>query len=275
MKRRTRFAPTPNGPLHFGNFCNLIFTYWYARENNIELFLRIDDYDHTRCKDEYIENILRVFDILKIEFINHPGSVKEFKLKYGQQQFIDNYFERLSLIEKKYACECSRKDWKDETIYPRICLNKDHDFKQGQNQIRYNVTDESQSFYLEMGDFVLWRKEDIPSYQWVSICDDISMGITDIIRGEDLINSSNAQIYLAKTERLDFVSRENILYHPLVLDPSGEKLSKSSKSESILADLKSANGLSKLMSRFCKQFDLAQMSLEELVECKNPILRTN
>jgi len=80
---------------------------------------------------------------------------------------------------------------------------------------------------IELGDFVIWRRDDLPAYQLVSVLEDRDLGVTHIVRGEDLLASTAAQIFMAPTLGADNVVTANYVHHSLLTDASGVKLSKS------------------------------------------------
>ena len=266
---KTRFAPTPSGYLHFGNFCNLILTYWFAKKNDAKFVLRIDDYDKSRNQMKYIEDIFRVLDQLKINFDEGPSSVEDFHKNFSQILFFSDYWNKLREIKHQYNCTCTRKDYQDQAIYPRNCLEKKRVFEKHKSQIRYNVFDGNELFYSRIGDFVLWRKEDIPSYQLVSVLEDSAMGITHIIRGQDLYFSSLAQNYLAQIEKIEFPFLKHIFHHKLIT--KGEiKLSKSQNAPKLMDELSHPQGPEKLVFKFCKHFGLPELTMDELLNFDLP-----
>jgi glutamyl-tRNA synthetase len=80
---------------------------------------------------------------------------------------------------------------------------------------------------LELGDFVIWRRDDLPAYQLVSVVEDRDLGTTHIVRGEDLLASTAAQIFIASSLGADNLVTAHYVHHPLLTDVSGAKLSKS------------------------------------------------
>jgi glutamyl-tRNA synthetase len=80
---------------------------------------------------------------------------------------------------------------------------------------------------LELGDFVIWRRDDLPAYQLVSVIEDRDLGTTHIVRGADLLTSTAAQIFIASSLGADNVVTANYVHHSLLADASGVKLSKS------------------------------------------------
>lgn len=271
---RTRFAPTPSGYLHFGNFCNLILTAWYARYYGLELWLRIDDHDQTRVRDTYLADIFKVIELLKLNFNGGPSSIEEFKQQYSQSLKTDYYWQELKRVKGQYNCDCTRKVLAGHKIYPGYCLNQHKSFQKGETQVRYCVEDHAQDFYQAMGDFVLWRKEGFPAYQWVSLVDDRDAKITHLIRGEDLFYSSQAQMYLSKLEEIPFVSKDHLLHHRLIYQ-DGKKLSKSQKDPSIYHLLKKRRGLEQASLDFCQAYNLPPMQLEEILAYDLSLLLTD
>ena len=229
----SRIAPTPSGFLHTGNALNFLLTYYLVKQNNGELWLRIDDADGDRCKKEYVEDVFRVLDWLKIEWNHGPQGVDDFFKNFSQQKKKDYYWEQFEDLQKNsnrfFACECSRSQVmkaSEDGLYPGTCLNKKLKFKAGKTSVRFHVDQENKS--AEMGDFVVWRKDDAPAYQLFSLVDDLDMKINYIVRGSDLCLSTYAQQDLARAwgERgLPFLETQ-IFHHPLI-ELEGKKLSKS------------------------------------------------
>jgi glutamyl/glutaminyl-tRNA synthetase len=106
------------------------------------------------------------------------------------------------------------------------------EFESKKNIYRYRV-EEKGVVYDQMGDFILWRKEDIPSYQLASLVDDLELGTNFLVRGQDLYHSTMAQELLAKGMGKNFVSRDQQIHHPLLLGSGEEKLGKSKGSDSL------------------------------------------
>jgi len=232
---RIRFAPTPSGFLHLGNIVNLLLIYTFAKKHNLQLILRIDDLDATRFREEYVMDILDTIDFLKIDFDLGPRSISEFYQQWSQRHRIEHYkkfAQQLIADGQAYYCECSRKliESRDHSkIYQGFCRNR----KLGpgpQNSLRLKSLPQNEH---EMGDFILWRKDDIPSYQLVTLIDDVDFKVSHIIRGEDLRPSTLAQKLLATKLGLNEFSEVNFLYHDLMPDLLGLKLSKGNASLSI------------------------------------------
>ncbi|WKZ76697.1 MAG: glutamate--tRNA ligase family protein [Vicingaceae bacterium] len=157
-----------------------------------------------------------------------------------------NKLKNLGLL---YACTCSRTDIHSrkeiktcknncrEQIIPFDTANASWKIKLPPECI-ISFTDElmgnvSVNLNSEMGDFVVLRKDGLPSYQIASLCDDAAMRVNYIVRGEDLLPSTAAQLFLAKHLSFDLFSKSTFLHHPLMKDQSGNKMAKSNGSFSI------------------------------------------
>ena len=136
-----------------------------------------------------------------------------------------------------YACTCSRKDIADVPVggCPGGCRSGAHRLEPEVSALRVAVDPDTtieiagQPIPLgrALGDFVVWRRDDLPAYQLVSVIEDRDLGTTHIVRGEDLLDSSAAQIFLARALGAENVLRAHYVHHELVLDADGRKLSKS------------------------------------------------
>jgi glutamyl/glutaminyl-tRNA synthetase len=212
-KPKTRFAPTPSGYLHLGNVYNALACQKWAKENNAKLVLRIDDIDRARFRIEYLEDIFKTMDWLGIEFDEGPSGVEDFLKNYSQHTKIDLYKKYLEPVSQDtFSCECSRKDLLGTDHYPGTCRDKNLTYKEDLN------------LRLKPMDVIIYKKDLLPSYHWSCVIDDYEMNITHLIRGEDLIPSTNIQKKLREKLNLPAISST---HHPLVTDESGQKISKS------------------------------------------------
>ena len=212
---RTRIAPTPSGYLHEGNCVNALLSSWWAAEHG-QVFLRIDDADSTRYRREYAEDIFHTLQWLEIRIDLGPGSVSELEAQWSQTHRKNRYREALQPVIDRdlvFACACSR------TSAQCTCANESRTWFQGESTLRLSTTDGRQGP-------VLWRRDDIPAYHLTSVVDDHDFGITHIMRGEDLHESTLIQRDLAAFLQLTFP--DEVRHHPLVTDQKGRKLSKSS-----------------------------------------------
>ncbi|WP_454991312.1 glutamate--tRNA ligase family protein [Campylobacter rectus] len=145
----SRIAPTPSGFLHAGNIYNFLLTYLFTRAFDGILHLRIDDYDLSRYRRQYVENIFRVLDMLGVDFDGGPGGVGEFETKFSSKFRLDAYKNTLKKLEQNgvcYACECSHsmKNSFKNGIYMRVCADKNLKFKKNETAMRLRVPDDLQ-----------------------------------------------------------------------------------------------------------------------------------
>ena len=248
MVIRSRLAPSPSGRLHLGNAVNFVLTWLMVRKAGGTLRLRIDDADCLRTKPEYLEDIFFQLDWLGITWDEGPTGVDDFRRCFSQQLRLERYREflaQLGRLEHLYPCDCSRRMIRSLApggIYPGFCRKRSAE-PGAKVAIRVRVP-EGSVFRVDgqevplckaMGDFVLWRKEDLPAYQLVSLVDDLDDRITLIVRGQDLLASTAAQLFLAGLHGDNFFAAGVFRHHPLVLGEDGRKLSKSDGALSLAA----------------------------------------
>lgn len=236
---RTRIAPTPSGYLHEGNLVNMVLTHRWAAGIGAEVHLRIDSIDADRVRPEYVEDILNSMAWLGLDYVRGPRSEQEAQSERARR--ITRAREQLREARDRglvvYACDCSRARGGSASHggCPGGCRSRGLVFVPGETSLRVVVPDsttievEGRSVDLagEMGDFVVWRRDDLPAYQWTSVVDDSEAGMTHILRGEDLTVSTAAQLFLARHLPDPSFLRADIRHHPLVMAPDGSKLSKS------------------------------------------------
>lgn len=245
---RTRIAPTPSGFLHAGNLYNFLLTQRVATEVGAELQLRIDDLDAFRMREEYVEDIFRCLHWLDIECSGAVKTMDDYRSVIAEQGRIDRYFGRLeAMIDAglpAFVCRCSRRELSRDATCEQGCDVKHLKLIAGKSAIRVRVPPQEAELKAAMGDFVVWRREDLPAYQLQSLLDDVDLRITHIVRGEDLLDSTLAQLFLNKYVDDSGFSEVQFFHHGLVTDDHGQKLSKSQGTErleltpELLADLR-------------------------------------
>ncbi|MCX5875025.1 MAG: glutamate--tRNA ligase family protein [Deltaproteobacteria bacterium] len=251
MMIRSRIAPTPSGLLHLGNAVNFVLTWLMVRKAGGTLRLRIDDADCLRTKPEFLEDIFLQLDWLGITWDEGPTGPDDFRRCFSQQLRLERYREFLAELRRLghlYPCGCSRRMIRSlapEGVYPGFCRERSVGSEAswaGQAQrVRVpqgsvlRVEGQEVALCKAMGDFVLWRKEDLPAYQLVSLVDDLDDRINLIVRGQDLLPSTAAQLFLAGLHGDDFFAAGVFRHHPLVWGEDGRKLSKSDGSLSLAA----------------------------------------
>ena len=244
----TRFAPSPTGPLHIGGVRTALFNWLFSKNNNGKFYLRIEDTDKERSKNEYKNQIIQSLKWIGIEY-----DEKE----YIQSQKIDKHTKVASELLKKgfaYKCYCSEEEIKEQKekakkkgipyIYNRKWRNPENLKTPGntnpvirfKSKISGNTTvkdlvqgDVSISNSI-IEDFVILRKDGSPTYQLSAVVDDHLMNITHVIRGDDhKINTfKQKQIYEAMNWKLP-----EFAHIPLIHSESGSKLSKRDKVSTI------------------------------------------
>lgn len=242
---RSRIAPTPSGYLHLGNAVNFLITWVLVRQRGGRLKLRIDDADSARCRPEYIEDIFRQLDWLGLDWDEGPEGPGDLRERYSQRLRFARYralLEGLRQAGHTYYCDCSRAEIRGQVgsgVYPGLCRRRSP--REGDLVERLLVPEntvvevERKKIDLgsSMGDFVLWRRDDSPAYQLASLADDLDDGINFIVRGNDLLVSTAAQIFLAGLLDQNDFARASFLHHQLLLGLEGAKLSKSDQALSL------------------------------------------
>lgn len=231
-----RFAPSPTGPLHFGSLLTAVGSYCLARQAGGRWLLRIEDLDTPRVVPGATDTILQTLDDLALHW---DGEI------LYQSQRSARYAEALALLENKgliYGCACSRKEilasaphpGEEGPIYPGLCRTglppgrRPRAWRLRVPARSVAVTDgvrgqQSQHLAEEVGDFIVRRADGLFAYQLAVVVDDADSGVTQVVRGQDLLTSTPRQIYLQ--ECLGFPHPEYI-HLPLALAADGEKISK-------------------------------------------------
>lgn len=238
----TRIAPTPSGFIHAGNAVNFILTWLFARLNQGQVFLRIDDLDPQRCRPVYVENIFQSLEWLDLDWDGGPQTVDHFYRQHALPHRIDRYeamHQELLQHHRFFACGCSRRQIQaaGNGLYPGFCRNQQHPYKPDETALRVHVLENWSFDYLNqayklsemLGDFVIWRRDHLPAYQLASLLDDLDLGTNLLVRGADLLPSSAAQLYLADQLQLSDYLEVTHFHHGLITGPENEKLSKTQK----------------------------------------------
>ncbi|HEY4335701.1 MAG TPA: glutamate--tRNA ligase family protein [Puia sp.] len=228
---KTRIAPTPSGYLHLGNILSFSITATLARQTGAKILLRIDDLDRERAERKYIDDIFDTLHFLKIDWDEGPRDTEDFEKEYSQLHRMDHYHRALRRLQDNgevYACTCSRtqilKDSPDGS-YPGTCRDKNIPLDT-ENACWRLHTPLSADLPKQIQDFIVRKKDGFPAYQLTSVIDDLHYGIDLVVRGEDLRDSTLAQQYLATVLKEDRFARIAFYHHPLLLDATGKKLSK-------------------------------------------------
>ena len=240
MTYRGRFAPSPTGPLHFGSLVSALASWLDARAHGGAWLLRIEDIDGPRTVPGAAEEILSTLEHFGMHADEPP---------VWQSDRIARYQEALEQLKPAglvYPCGCTRKEIADSLLhvharnttlaYPGTCRSGLHGKPARAWRLRVPDGDaavitfedrwqgkQTQNLATEVGDFVLRRADDQWAYQLAVVVDDADAGITHIVRGADLMDSTARQIYL---QRCLGVPTPEYLHVPVVTNDQGEKLSK-------------------------------------------------
>lgn len=227
-----RFAPTPSGYLHFGSLVAALASWLDARAAGGRWLVRMEDLDPPREVAGAQAAILQTLDSYGLHW---DGEVVYQSLRHAAyQQVID----RLLAQGLAYACTCSRKQLEPyQGIYPGTCRNAGHTTEDAAIRVRvpellYRFEDRVQGAYSqhlgrESGDFVIRRRDGLYAYQLAVVLDDAWQGVTDIVRGADLLDSTPRHLYL---QELLGLPQPRYLHVPLIIQPDGNKLGKSYRS---------------------------------------------
>ncbi len=251
---KSRIAPTPSGFLHVGNALNFLLTSAIVQEGGGELRLRIDDLDAPRIRPEYLEDIFETLSWLDIRYQQGPTDAADHVAKFRQELRLPVYhslLNQLAVSGHLFACNCSRKALlavSPDGQYSGTCRFKNIPLDTPdvswrlitpQNKaIQFGDTlmgDVSINLYQQARDMIVRRRDGLPAYHMASLADDMGYGINTIVRGEDLLLSTAVQLYLAELLELDPFLQTTFYHHPLLVDGSGQKISKSAGSASIRA----------------------------------------
>jgi glutamyl/glutaminyl-tRNA synthetase len=227
---RTRFAPTPSGYLHDGNVVNLLLVSWLREQHQGELALRIDALDADRQRPEYLQDIFETLSWLDVRWEIGPQSFTDVQpsdaYDHWRQRALDLRREHQGKTGlRSFVCRCSRRELAQSGSRSCIadCARVDLELVTNQNCLRLELPEQ----YRSLGHPVLWRREGIPAYHLASVLADDELGITHVVRGEDLREATQIQLLLAEALGADHVSKATFLHHGLVRAADGTKLSKS------------------------------------------------
>jgi len=273
---RGRLAPSPTGLLHLGH----ARTFWIAAQRAAQhhgaLVLRNEDLDPQRCREKCAQAMLEDLRWLGITWSEGPDCGGPYA-PYSQSERRDCYLAAWRKLRDSgfiYPCTCSRKDLAeaataphdsdDEPIYPGRCRSRSFEdavrFARpaGVNwrfRVPENETVEFTDLHLgpqqflagrDFGDFVVWRRDDVPAYQLAVVADDTAMRISEVVRGADLLKSTARQILLYRALGLNIPE----FYHcDLLRDENGARLAKRHDALSIRRLRESGLGPEEIRSR--------------------------
>ncbi len=259
---RGRLAPSPTGLLHLGHARTFWIAAQRAREHHGTLIFRNEDLDSQRCRPEFVQAMYEDLRWMGIEWSEGPDCGGAFG-PYSQSERRGHYLAAWKTLCDRgmiYPCTCSRKDvaqaagapneGDDEPVYPGTCRPRERQRSfappdrikdpvphepAGVNW-RFRAPDGEEIRFTDLhlgpqcmmagrdfGDFIVWRRDDVPAYQLAVVVDDAAMQITEVVRGADLLKSTARQILLFRALELAVPD----YYHcDLVRDESGVRLAK-------------------------------------------------
>ena len=238
-----RFAPSPSGRMHLGNLWSCLLSWLSARSAGGRMVLRLEDLDPDRCRQEYCDQVMRDLEWLGLDWDNEPV------YQSRRTEIYADYFHELKKQGLVYPCYCTRAERLAAsaphrsdgiTVYDGRCRRLTQEERQALSDTRrpawrvavpeleVSFTDLCQGFYSERldrdcGDFILRRSDGVYAYQLAVVVDDALMGVNQVVRGRDLLDSTPRQIWL--NQRLGFTPPE-YAHVPLLLAPDGRRLAK-------------------------------------------------
>ncbi len=249
MTCRTRFAPSPTGFLHIGGARTALYCYLEARRRGGQFILRVEDTDRERSTQAAIDAILEAMDWLGLEYDEGP---------IFQTARLDRYREVAEQMvaagtayyayETREALEAMRETAMAAQLKPRYnghYRDLNAPYRDDPNRvIRFKnpiggsvVFDDKIKGRIEwsndeLDDLVIFRSDGYPTYNFAVVVDDLDMGITDVIRGDDHVNNTPRQINIYKALG---ASVPHFAHMPMILDPEGAKLSKRSGAANVMS----------------------------------------
>lgn len=207
---KTRFAPSPTGMLHAGNYRTAVFSYLFARQNKGSFIIRIEDTDKERSKKEYADNILESLAWLGLDYdeISHQSA---------RASAHRTYLEKLIKEDKAYVSQEKIEKEGDRSEVIR--------FRNPGRKVKFTdiIRGEIEMDTSDLGDFVIAKSLDEPVFHLAVVCDDYDSGVTHVVRGEDHISNTPRQILIQEA----IGATTPIYAHlPLLLSPDRTKLSK-------------------------------------------------
>ena len=248
MTVRTRFAPSPTGLLHVGGIRTALFSWLYAKHNNGQFILRIEDTDRERSTDDAKNVILDGINWLNLDYDEGP---------YFQTDRFERYSEIIQELLRSgnaYYCYCTKEEldvmredalrqgkkpkyngfWRDRDTTPPTNIKPVVRFKtplDGNVVINDFVQGKVIFQNTELDDLIIARSDGTPTYNLTVVVDDMDMEITDVIRGDDHLNNTPRQVNIFNALG---VSEPNYAHIPMILGIDGKKLSKRDAASSIL-----------------------------------------
>jgi len=238
-KVRVRFAPSPTGHLHIGGARTALFNYLFARHNKGTFILRIEDTDRTRSTEEYIEAIIEGMKWLGLDWDEGPYR------QMDRFSIYKDYADKLLREGKAYYCYCSPEELekrRQEALaqgktpkYDGRCRLLKEPVSGRTPTIRFMMPQEGETIVddlmkgrvvfdnSQLDDLIIMRSDGTPTYNFTVVVDDVDMGITHVIRGDDHLNNTPKQIHIYKAFGYSIPAFAHL---PMILGPDKARLSK-------------------------------------------------
>lgn len=260
---RGRFAPTPSGPLHLGSLLAAVISYLEARRQGGQWLLRMEDLDPPREQPGAADAILRCLEA--------HGLYWDEPVCY-QSQRGDAYEAALDQLQQQgvlFWCQCSRKQLRGQVVYPGTCRTSVS--PRPDCAIRLRVSEQGDAFIdgfqgrqsanpaKDFGDVILKRRDDYYAYQLAVVVDDAWQGITDVVRGIDLLHASYWQRALFRQLNLPMPTFHHF---PVLIHDNGQKLSKQNQAPAV-SEQQPGHNLSQVFALL--QLDVAPARPEQML----------
>ena len=262
---RGRFAPSPSGRMHLGNLWSALLAWLSARSQGGEMVLRLEDLDPDRCTRAWCDQVMRDLEWLGLTWDNEPVYQSERTAVYAQA------FRALEERGLIYPCYCTRAERlaasaphrsDGQTIYDGRCSRLTEAEREALSQTRrpawrvkvgqgpitfcdFLYGEYKEDLKTDCGDFILRRSDGVYAYQLAVVADDAAMGVTQVVRGSDLLSSTPRQIYL---QRLLGLPEPEYGHVPLLLAADGRRLAKRDRDQE-LGELQSRYTAPELLGR--------------------------
>ncbi len=246
-----RFAPSPSGRMHLGNLCSALLAWLSSRSQGGRMLLRMEDLDPDRCREEYAAQVARDLEWLGLDWDEGYGAGGPHG-PYRQSERGELYAQAFRKLEGEgliYPCYCTRAErlaasaphgTDGELVYDGRCRRRTQEELEALARNRkpaWRVIapdrdicfhdglqgDAGENLARDCGDFILRRSDGVYAYQLAVTVDDGLMGVTEVVRGRDLLSSTLRQLWLL--DKLGF-SAPVYAHVPLLLAPDGRRLSK-------------------------------------------------
>jgi glutamyl-tRNA synthetase len=236
-----RYAPSPSGDLHLGSLRTALLAWLFARSQSARLWLRIDDLDPDRSREKWVERQLADLIAIGVEWDGDPVR------QTGRLQSYSDALDQLRATDMIYPCFCTRADVRaaataehgptPDGAYPGTCAKlssaaakrridngDEHCLRVRANRVEFTIEDELHGTVTRVvDDFVVRRRDGVPAYNLATVVDDFDMGIEQVVRGDDLLDGTPRQAWLATVFGYELPRFAHV---PLVFGDDGTRLAK-------------------------------------------------